>query len=398
MYTIEDLTTREIRDSYLTREEVENVRRPLEQASVLPLRVYDNRAYFEREVDSVIRPGWNALARIDQLKEKGSFVTGEIAGEPVVVVRGKDDVIRALSNVCRHRGTQIIEGCGVAKAMVCPYHTWTYNLDGTLRGAPHMGKVDDFDRKAITLPEFRMEIWNGFIFVNLDDDAAPLADAIAPLTEAMEPFGLADWETVPWIEKTVDWNWKISLENFTEAYHHVGVHKDSIGKVSLAEKALYEETNDAYSLFFVHIDFEDDSVPGEEYPFAHVPGLPEKYAQYSPVVNIYPTFHMVMGPNFILWMQITIDAVDRHTMTWRWLIPPGASALPDVKERLEALDHMMAPIVAEDLGFMPRVKAIVKSRAFKPGRYCDQERSVHQMHRYLLDRMEQRGTLVAPDS
>lgn len=396
MYTIEDITTREIRDSYLTREEVENVRKPLEQASVLPLRVYDNRAFFEREVDTVLRPGWHALARIDQLKETGAFVTGEIAGEPVIVVRGKDGEIRALSNVCRHRGTQLVEGCGVAKAMVCPYHTWTYNLDGTLRGAPHMGKVDDFDRKDIRLPEFRIEIWNGFIFVNLDDDATPLADELGPLTEALAVFGLENWESAPWIERTVDWNWKISLENFTEAYHHVGVHKDSIGKISLAENALYEDTNDAYSLFFVHLDFEEEAESGQEYPFPHVQNLPKKYHQYSPVVNIYPTFHMVMGPNFILWMQLTIDAVDRHTMTWRWLIPPGGSALPDLDVRLKALEDMMGPIVDEDLGFMPRVRAIVKSRAFTPGRYCDQERSVHQMHRYLLKQMEQRGSLIAP--
>lgn len=385
----DDITERERADARLTTSEVANVMKPLETASVLPLRAYSNRAYYEQEVDAVIRPGWHAVGRVSQLSETGSYITTDIAGEPVIVIRGKDGVLRAMSNVCRHRGAQLATDCGVAKLLVCPYHTWTYNLDGSLRGAPHMNKVDDFSAKAIALPQFALETWNGFVFVNLDPNAAPLAPQVTELTEALAPFNLEAWEWEPWVEFDVDWNWKISLENFSEAYHHIGVHKDSIGKVSPAEKAVYEKTNNNYSLFYVYIEGEDgEYLPDSTgYPFPNVPGLPEKFFIYSPVANIYPDFHMVMGPNFVLWLRFEISGAERHKMIWSWIIPPGAHAFPDFDERIEALKAMMTPIVHEDLDFMPRIKACVTSRAFDPGRYSDQERAVHQMHQWLIERM-----------
>ncbi|EJL27350.1 ring-hydroxylating dioxygenase, large terminal subunit [Caulobacter sp. AP07] len=392
-----DISEQEILASHLTAVEVENVTKPLEQASVMPLKVYSNRAYHEREVEKVLRPSWHALARVHEVAEPGAFVTSAIFGEPVLIIRGKDGVLRALSNVCRHRGTQLMTDCGVAKALVCPYHSWTYNIDGGLRGAPQMNKIEGFDPKTVRLPEFKLEVWNGFVFVNLDPQAEPLAGQISALTEKLAVYKLDDWVSVPWKEFEFDWNWKISLENFSEAYHHIGVHKNSIGKVSLAENALYEDTNNNYSLFFVHIGGHDDEyLPEAGHPFPNIPNLPPFFHEYSPVVNIYPTFHMVMGPNFMLWLRIEVEAVDRHRLIWRWMVAPESAQLPDFEERLKELDAMMAPIVAEDVGFMPRVKAVVRSQVFEPGRYCDQERALHQMHQWLLAKMGAAADALLP--
>lgn len=392
----DDLTPREIAESYLTPDEMAATNRPVEEASVLPLKVYSNRAYFEREVEAVFRPSWHAVGRIDQLKETGSYITADIVGEPVMVIRDKDGTIRALSNVCRHRGAQLLKGCGNARAVVCPYHSWSYSLDGKLRGAPHMNNVKDFDRQAIQLPEFKVELWNGFVFVNLDPKSEPLAPQITKLTEALAPLQLEGWTTHPYMERTFDWNWKLSLENFTEAYHHVGLHQKTIGKISPAENALYEDTNDNYSLFYVDTGSGDGEFLPEDlnYPFKMVEGLPDFLLKYSPVVNIYPTFHVVIGINFVLWLQIEVKGAEEHRAIWSWLVPPGGAELPDLQERLDVLHTMISPVVTEDIEFLPQLKAAVRSQAFSPGRYCDQERAVHQMHKWLIRKMA--GTESAP--
>lgn len=393
----EQPTAREVADSYLTNDEVNAVLKPLEQASVLPLRVYSSKTFFEREVDAVLRPSWHAVAHVHQLRETGSFVTADIVGEPVIVVRDKDGKIAAFSNVCRHRGAQLLNGCGVAKAIVCPYHTWAYNLDGTLRGAPHMNKIEGFDRKSIRLAPFATEVWNGFVFVNLDPDAEPLAPQVAGLEQTVAPFEFAKWESVPWQTRQADWNWKASLENFSEAYHHVGVHRESIGKVSPAENARYVESNDNYSLFSVNIEHPDDEyIASAEYPFVSHPGLPEEFRTHAPLANIYPTFHLLMNTNFVLWLRIEVQDVNSHRLIWTWLLPPGSSALPDFPKRMEFLSQLLAPVVEEDLAFLPRTRVAATSRTYIPGRYCDQERCVHQMQRWIIRKMSERNSLTAP--
>lgn len=392
-------TAAEVAESYLSAAEAAAVGRPLEQASLMPLKIYSSHAFFRREVEAVLRPGWHALAHVSQLQETGSYVTGHIVDEPVLVIRDKEGTIRALSNVCRHRGTQMLSNCGVAKLVVCPYHTWTYNLDGSLRGAPHMTEIPGFDRKAIKLPEFKVELWNGFVFVSLDPQAEPLAPQIAALTETLAPFNFADWESQPYMVRQGNWNWKASLENFSEAYHHVGIHRNSIGTVSKAENALYEDSNTNYSLFYVHIDHADGThISGDaEFPFITPPNIPERYRSYSPIANIYPTFHLLMNTNFCLWLTIDVRGVNEHFLKWHWMLPPGSKALPDFQERLKGLIQLLEPVVTEDLEFLPLTKSAAQSRNFVPGHYSDQERCVHQMHQWLIGKLQARGALFAPD-
>lgn len=392
----DDLSEREIGESYFTPDEIRAIRQPIERASVPPLRIYSSKAYFEREVDAVLRPGWHALAHVSQLAETGAYVTANILNEPVLVVRDKDG-IRAMSNVCRHRGARLMSDCGTAKALICPYHSWTYNLDGTLRGAPHMNKIDDFDRRAIRLPEFRVEIWKGFVFVNLDADAASIGPQVTGLAEAIASYRLEDWTVAPWQTVTADWNWKASLENFTEAYHHIGVHANSVGRTSKAEDAIYDPSNNNYSIFHVHAEPPKDLPPEyRDYPFPAQPGIEER--PYNPVVNIYPTFHLVLAPNFVLWLRIDVRGMNDHDLVWHWLTPPGSTDFADYEERVKAIGGFFQPIIDEDLDILPKTKAAAQARAWQPGRYSDQELCVHQMHLWLLDRMERRDALAAPET
>lgn len=130
---------------------------------------------------------WVSVARLEDVADPGSFVTASVAGEPVVVVRGRDLELRALANVCPHRGSIIMEGEGKASALQCPYHAWTFRLDGELAAAPQMPGLE---LSEYCLPTLAIDVWQGWVFVNLDPEAAPVAEQLSQLEPLVKPFEL----------------------------------------------------------------------------------------------------------------------------------------------------------------------------------------------------------------
>src|SRR5271169_5685354 len=148
---------------------------PLEEASTIPAEWYLDPRIADLERRTVFGQSWQVIGRADQLRETGQYVTGEVAGEPVVVVRGADNVLRAFFNVCRHHAAAVLtEPAGCASVLRCPYHGWTYSLEGDLKGVPEFDGVCNFDRSANGLVPLRVETWENFVFVNLDSNASTL--------------------------------------------------------------------------------------------------------------------------------------------------------------------------------------------------------------------------------
>ena len=154
-----------------------NVAVPFERAHAMPKSVYTSPDFAKQEQQQVFAKDWLCAGRAEGLKEPGDYLTMTIAGEPVIVLRDHDGQLRAMSNVCRHRMSTLLEGRGHVRAIVCPYHAWTYNLDGSLRGAPAMGLNAQFCKDKIALPAIRCEEWLGWIMVTLNPDAPPPAQA-----------------------------------------------------------------------------------------------------------------------------------------------------------------------------------------------------------------------------
>ena len=142
-----------------------------DQATVMPAPYYNSAEFLELEAEHVFRRDWVCLGRADELKNAGDFFTTELVGEQLLVTRGKDDVVRVLSNVCRHRGNMIAFGSGKKLRFTCNYHAWTYDFKGDLIAAPFMQEAENFDQKKCALPSFKTEIWQGFLFVNGSGDA-----------------------------------------------------------------------------------------------------------------------------------------------------------------------------------------------------------------------------------
>ncbi|HEU0203235.1 MAG TPA: SRPBCC family protein [Burkholderiaceae bacterium] len=197
---------------------------PAETALALPAHCYVDEAVAAAERSAVFRSGWQLLAHAAQVAGSGDHAVADVAGLPLVLVRGSDGVLRALHNVCRHRAGPLAtcDGRG-ATHLVCRYHGWTYALDGRLRGAPEMGRSTDFDPATIALPQARLAEWHGLVFAAAEDTAPPFEELVAGI-DARAGAALADLAFDRRVVYEVACNWKVYVDNFLEGYHLPHVH------------------------------------------------------------------------------------------------------------------------------------------------------------------------------
>jgi choline monooxygenase len=198
----------------------------LARASTIPARWYTEPAFLDSERSAVFGRTWQAVGHAAAVAAPGSYFACEITGEPVVVARGKDGQLRAFSNVCRHRGSILTEGAGQASVIRCPYHAWTYSLDGSLLGQPEFEGVQDWDRSQICLPQFAVETWGPFVFVNLDRSAAPLHEVLGAIPGEIARMGcpLDRLKFSCRRDYVIECNWKVYIDNYLEGYHLPAAH------------------------------------------------------------------------------------------------------------------------------------------------------------------------------
>src|SRR5256885_11155887 len=165
---------------------------PLPEASTIPAPWYVDDRIAELEAQEVFSKTWQMVGRIEQVEKPGQFVTATVAGEPIVVVRGQDGVLRGFFNVCRHHAAAVVlEKCGQATLLHCPYHGWNYGLDGSLKGMPGFDGGKCFERNQNGLLPVKAETWEKFVFVNLDPHAAPLQKFLGGLVKRVAPLGVS---------------------------------------------------------------------------------------------------------------------------------------------------------------------------------------------------------------
>ena len=217
-----------------------------DRGRTMPAAFYTDPDFLALEREHLFAREWHCVGRVEEVAEPGQHMTYRLLDEPLVIVHGDDGCIRALSNVCRHRGTLIADGKGKGRRLVCPYHHWTYDLTGRLAAAPKITEREDFDVASCRLPEFPCEIWMGFVFVNLDLDAAPLAPRLADLESRIKPYHLEE----AWLglldEEVWETNWKSLVENYMEAYHLTPLHRTTLNNLNPTGLARHMEPGDAW--------------------------------------------------------------------------------------------------------------------------------------------------------
>ncbi len=372
--------------NFIDNEQIAAIRRPLAEASLLPFNCYADPSFHAFEVERVFMRTWQAVGRVDQVAEVGQFFTRELFGEPIVVVRAESGEIHALSNVCRHRGRQVVEGAGKchSRRMTCPYHAWSYALEGQLASAPHMERTAGFDPSSWRLPHLAVDIWQGFIFVNFDRQAAPLSPQLKTLDKLLEGYDMANMGCVDFERYQGRWNWKSTLDNFSEAYHQPPIHAHTFEPWCPAKLAVYEDIDGPYNLFYMPT--------GDNQPFPTtlppIAGLPEHYYSTAIVINVFPHFHLLIDSSSAMWLDWDIRSVDDHDLVWRLLAPRSTLALDDFETRRQRLHAALKPVWEEDEFACLGHARGVRSRFIQQGRLSYMEKALHQFHNWLLDQYQ----------
>ena len=323
----------------------------------LEARYYTDPAIFATEQEQVFARTWQYAGHSSQLKEPGDYFSFKIAGESLFCVRDEDDQIRAFYNVCQHRAHQLVSGAGNAGAIVCPYHAWTYELSGELRGAPHTQDIKGFKDVKICLQEARVELFLGFIFVNLDPGAKGM-DEWFPNVRAELSSYVPHWqqlEPLEWVEIRERCNWKVAIENYSECYHCTLNHPTFSDGIVLPES--YHIRPQGYCLRHTA---ECNRLEQMSYDLELSQDNSKNYSSWF----LWPLFSFQVYPGNILntyhWRVLGVDSL----VLWRgWYSIGGAEN--EMLRKLAVQDR--ATTVEEDIGLIESVQRGLRSRAYKPG-------------------------------
>jgi choline monooxygenase len=352
------------------------------QAMTLPPACYTSKDFLELEKKEIFRKEWICLGRVDEIPKSGDYFTTELVDEPLLVVRGKDGNVRVLSNVCRHRSSVIAEGDGNTKNFVCPYHAWTYATDGQLLRAPYMDQVKGFDVKGCRLPEFATEIWGGFIYVNLDGKAKPLAPRLKALEPFIENYHMDDMVHLMGEEDVWGANWKCLAENFMEGYHLSTLHYTGLHKITPTRLCKKIPGGEGYTGY---ISGYPAKLPQRK---PYHPDLTDAEKRYSMMVWIYPSHVFALGPDATIYLCLSPRAADQVAIKFgRAMFGSKANSKPSRKATKGEMSTNQT--MTEDREQIERLQAGLNSRYAEryPLGPPDLEGTVWDMFQYLAGRL-----------
>jgi phenylpropionate dioxygenase-like ring-hydroxylating dioxygenase large terminal subunit len=342
-------------------------------ARSLPGRFYTSPEFFELEIENILSKEWHCLGRADEVAQPGDYFTTRLLKESLLVVRGNDGNIRVLSNVCRHRGMRVATGTGSATRFVCPYHGWSYGRDGactvpsSMRGTAACG--------SYRLPQFRCEIWNGFIYVNLDDNAAPLAPRLPELGQLIADYQTERMRLVHVAQEEWRTNWKCLVENFMEAYHLSVVHPRTLRPYTptdLSRKMTSSATFTSYAA---------------NYPVTAAgrgrgaPALSADERLRSTLFCVFPTHVASQAATLLASISIQPIAVDRINVRWTLSTYENELTQQEIDERIS----LWTEVNREDREVLETLQDTLASRHATSGPLgpTDYEGTIGDFTRYL---------------
>jgi phenylpropionate dioxygenase-like ring-hydroxylating dioxygenase large terminal subunit len=360
-----------------------NVAVPFEAARAMPKSVYVSPEFARAEARQIFAKDWLCAGRADALKAPGDYLTMEIAGEPVIVLRDRDGALRAMSNVCRHRMSTLLEGRGAVRAIVCPYHAWTYNLDGSLRGAPAMTLNESFCKEAIGLPAVRCEEWLGWILVTLNPDAPPPAERLAEVEKLVGYLDMGSYVETFREEHRWNTNWKVLAENFMESYHLPVCHAVTIGGSVDLMKMTCPEGFDAFNYHWI---VKNDTV---KLSLAHPSNttLQGDQRRITWLLAIYPALLITLTPGYFWYLCLSPDGPDHVRILYGGGLSPDFVADPEAEAHFATLKGLLDEVNEEDKGCTERVYRGLCADLSTPGPLSHLERPNYEFARYVANRM-----------
>ncbi len=359
-------------------------------AATLPAELYTSDEFLRFEYESLFANEWLCVGRASRIPNPGDWFTITIAEEPLIVVRDKEGGINCLSAVCQHRAMTVCDGCGNSTTFKCPYHHWNYALDGRLLGAPAMERTAGFDKKDFPLPSLRVEVWKGFVFVNMDPDATPLAPTLEAYAPYLENYGLDD-AVCPGTFTLTDlpWNWKVMFENFNDGYHANRLHQfvQDFCPSNMSEFPV-DWTTDSNVIFrtagYTHIDGGFNATHHTIMPV--FPGLTEEQRMYSTFALVPPTLCFGTAPDQCFFFLVRPKTANTIDVEIGYLFHPSALDDPLFEHKLHLSDVGVQVFVRQDQDATSKVQRGLRSRFAPRGRYSWQEESHVNFNRWLVKR------------
>ena len=358
-----------------------------EKSWAMPSWYYYDAEIAAREKDAIFADSWQYAGHAETVARPGEYVTREIAGESIFIIRGHDRVLRAFYNVCSHRAHQLLNGAGQTGAIVCPYHAWTYGLDGALTNARNSENVADFEAAALCLKPLRVEVFVNLVFVNLNPDAAPLHGQLGNLEAELRSFApQLDFLTLTDSRQyKIEANWKNIMENYAECYHCPGAHPDfAQGVVELDSYRVK-----TFEMHHAHTSHARTS-------HAHTSrGKPPQQGGYK--IDTRATERGAEFGSWFIWPNLAIEVYPGGNLNIFHCAPCGPESSVQTIEwyfqdsaptpsEAEIIEHLHRTVRLEDVALCESVQRGFKSRAYHQGRLIvDKARSdasEHSVHHF----------------
>jgi phenylpropionate dioxygenase-like ring-hydroxylating dioxygenase large terminal subunit len=360
-----------------------NVAVPFERAQAMPKSVYVSESFAKAEERQIFAREWLCAGRAEALPNPGDYLTMEIAGEPVIILRDRDGALRGMSNVCRHRMSTLLEGRGNTRSIVCPYHAWTYNLDGSLRGAPAMARNASFCKEDVKLPAIRVEDWQGWIMVTLNPDAPAPAVTLAGVDRLVGHLPMKDYTEVFREEFSWATNWKVLAENFMESYHLPVCHAGTIGGASDLNKMECPEGEEAFNYHWI---VKNDLVP---LALAHPSNttLTGDDRRITWLLAIYPSLMITLTPGYFWYLSLTPKGPGKVHVLFGGGMSRDWMADPKAPEYLAGVKALLDDVNVEDKGCVEKVYRGLLAGMSAPGALSHLERPNYDFARWIAAKM-----------
>ncbi|MEM7181159.1 MAG: aromatic ring-hydroxylating dioxygenase subunit alpha [Spirochaetota bacterium] len=341
-------------------------------AKNLPFGSYTSLEVYNAEQKSIFSQDWVFVCFQADVKNPGDYQTSTIAGEPIAVVHGKDGKLRALSNVCRHRGAVLLQdraGSLKKNKISCTYHAWNYSDVGALEGIPFRGKVE-INREEHCLPQFQLEVMHGLVFVSLNDEAPPLQERFKGIEKYLSAYQVENYlYSSGTTSENWDANWKLAMENFLEGYHFFAVHKETVEPEAPTKKVYYIEG---------HADWSISGGKQKDYPHTLLGMLTSKAKEVEYLtICLPPNFVFLQYDGYISWVRALPTGPSSCELSYGTV-----ASFPFKESKYET--NYAKKFFKEDRDICELVQQGMTSQRSKGGKLVELERAIVDFHQYLV--------------
>jgi phenylpropionate dioxygenase-like ring-hydroxylating dioxygenase large terminal subunit len=361
-----------------------NVAVPFTQAHAMPKAVYTSEDFATREVEQIFSKEWFCVGRASSLSKPGDYATLELANQPIMVIRDRGGTLRAQSNVCLHRMSILLKDSGNTGTIVCPYHGWSYNLDGSLRAAPAMTHNEGFCKDNYRLPHIRCEEWLGWVMVTLNPDALSPNEKLADVEHLIADYCMENY--VEDFHEQFVWNtnWKVLAENFMESYHLPVCHAKTIGGLSKLDEMICPP---GLATFNYHTILKDDTL---KIALAHPSNtrMQGDRRRTTYLLAIYPSLLITLTPGYFWYLSLHPHGAGRVRVIFGGGMSPDFANDPDAHAHFRQLKTLLDDVNVEDKGCTERVYRGLCSEMARPGHLSHLERPNFDFATYIASMLK----------